>query len=59
MKMKSVLAKISKELLLEKLESDLQTQQRKYNYHKKIAENYQELTKQTQQKMSEVDSNVL
>ena len=58
MKLKSVLAKISKELLMEKLESDLKTQQRKYDYHKKIAESYHELTKQTQQKISEVDSNV-
>lgn len=56
--MKSILAKISKDLLVEKLELDLKTQQRKYCYHKKIAENYHKLAKQTQQKMSEVDDSV-
>lgn len=58
MKLKSVLAKISKELLLEQLETDLKNQQRKYNYHKKISDGYLELLKKTQQQLCEVDSNV-
>ena len=53
-----MLASISKEFLLEKLESDLKNHKRKYNYHKKISDGYYELIVQTQQKMFEVDSNV-
>jgi thymidylate kinase len=58
MELKSVLTKISKDLLLEKLEIDLQNHQRKYNYHKKVSDGYLELVKKTQQQLCEVDSNV-
>lgn len=56
--MKSILTKLSKDILLEKLEIDLECQQRKYDYHKKISEGYHDLIEQTKQKISEVEGNV-
>jgi thymidylate kinase len=58
MELKTILARVSRELLLEKLETDLKNHQKKYNYHKKISDGYLELVKKTQQQLFEVDSNV-
>jgi len=52
-----ILARISKEILLEQLESDLKNHQRKYDYHKKISMGYLELIEQTRQHLEAVYSN--
>jgi hypothetical protein len=57
MELKSVLARISKQVILDKLENDLKNQQKKYNYHKKISDGYLELASQTIQQIDEVRTN--
>jgi hypothetical protein len=46
----------SKSTIIESLKAQLQADQRKYQYHKKIADGYFELVQKTLQKLEETQS---
>jgi len=52
--MKHALVSLTKNIIQEKLEQELESHQQKYAYHKKISENYFILIQQTQQKLEEI-----
>ncbi|WP_268541674.1 hypothetical protein [Candidatus Nitrosotenuis cloacae] len=46
-----------KRVILEQLEQELKSHQKKYQYHKRISEGYSELIQKTQQKLAEWEGN--
>jgi|GEM_PF-3641646 len=52
--MKHILISLSKDVIRQKIQDELESHQQKYEYHKKMSENYFELILRTQQKMEGV-----
>jgi len=55
--LRPVISEISKQLLVEKLESDLKDHQEKYDYHTRISLCYLEIIEETRMHLEEVYSN--
>lgn len=54
--MKHILVSLSKSVIQQQIQEELESYQKKYEYHKKIAEQYFELIQTTQQKLSSVQN---
>jgi hypothetical protein len=52
--MKHLLVSLSKDVIKQKIQEELESHQQKYEYHKKISENYFALIRKTQQKLEEM-----
>lgn len=55
--MKHVLVSVSKSVIHLSLQEDLKSHQNKFEYHKRLAQQYEQLVQQTQKKIGEVNSN--
>lgn len=51
--MKHMLVSLSRDVIRQGLESELESHQRKHDYHKKLTQEYESLIQQTQKKMEE------
>jgi len=51
------MAYVEKQVILEQLEQELKSHQKKYQYHKKITDGYSDLIQKTQQKMDAWERN--
>jgi hypothetical protein len=51
--MKHMLVSLSKSIIQQSLQEELESHQHKYEYHRKLAQEYEELVQQTQSKLEE------